>query len=264
LLTGHSTVQNPKGHELEVEIRPNVYVSFFRSGVGDFTKLVSNIQTNGMLGGISKSLQGKLAPVARTAIGVMANTNYFGSPITSATKSATENNLSFLKFLATSASPIPFGATPITKTLSEPTTPIDKAINTITVGTGLARYSKNPTESNEGNWLIKYFGTPNEKASTTLLKKIKTLDAAASKQTTSMNSELDAATASGGDTQAVFAKYNIPTDEQVSLLTAAQKKIDLTKLTPLLKAFKDKSKVKQAELYNSLSPDEQRLIDSGK
>jgi hypothetical protein len=173
-----------------------------------------------------------------------------------------QNNLAYLKYIAQSASPIPFGTTPLTNVLKEPTNAADKALKSLLVGSGAARYSKSATTSFEDNWLQKYTGTPEEKAATGLLSKLKSTNSANAKNTTNMNAEINSAVAVGGDTDAIFKKYNIPTDKQVPLLTAAFKKVSSSKLSPLQQTYQGMSKAKQVEFYNSLTPAEQRILDN--
>lgn len=143
-ITGHFTNQNPKGHKWEVEIAPNVYVSIFRGGIGDILKLFSNIQDKGFAQGTAQFAQGKLSPIARTAVGLASGTQFTGQPITNKNDNFAQKTLDEAKFLATSALPVPFGVSSTSKYISdavkskEPVNPLVAA----TLATGISRFTK--------------------------------------------------------------------------------------------------------------------------
>ena len=143
-LTGHFTNENPKGHEFEVQIAPNVYVSLFRGGIGDLLKLAGNIQDKGAAQGIAQFSQGKLSPLLRTAVGLASGTQYTGQKINNPNDSFAQKSLNEAKFIATSALPIPIGASSVAKYISDtkktgqPTNPLIAA----TLGTGVSRFTK--------------------------------------------------------------------------------------------------------------------------
>jgi len=160
LLTGHYTDQNAKGHELEVEVQPGVYISMFRSGIGDTTKLFANIGNNGLLSGTIGTLQGKMSPLARTLVGQLSNKQPAGAPITSVKNTPLQNDLARLGSFGSSFLPIPMGIPSMKRYIDSGTaTPLGSAF----VSTGAARYSKtvdintlaNPASFNSGNWIDK-------------------------------------------------------------------------------------------------------------
>lgn len=108
ILTGHFTDQNKGGHKLEVEVQPDVYVSFFRGGVGDISNAASMVTESG-LSGATRFLSGKLAPFPRTAISLLKNVDYTGAPIAKKGEGAIASSYDVLKFILQSAGPIPFG-----------------------------------------------------------------------------------------------------------------------------------------------------------
>lgn len=140
ILTGHYTDDNPKGHKLEVEISPNVYISFLRGGIGDITKLASMMSESGLAAGSMRFAQGKLAPIARTAIGLASNTQYTGAPIYKRGEGHNfKNDYDILKYLLSSLGPVPLGLSNVLQYLQEP----DKTISgAATVVSGIGRYSK--------------------------------------------------------------------------------------------------------------------------
>jgi plasmid maintenance system antidote protein VapI len=144
ILTGHFTDQNKPGHKLEVEISPDVYTSFFRGGIGDIVKLGSMIQESG-LGGVSRFAQGKLAPLPRTAVGLLTNTQYTGQPIVKKKAGPVKGTYETLEYLLSSAAPFPLGGSNFLQYLKQGSkvTPQGSAA----VLTGVGRYSKPPKNS---------------------------------------------------------------------------------------------------------------------
>jgi len=132
VLTGHFTDENKKGHKLEVEVAPDVYVNLFRGGPGEIVKLASMISESGPYQGIARYSQGKLAPFARTAVGLLSRTDYSGKQI--------KTTYDALKYILGSIGPIPFSATNLGSYLkNEPNKTVAGAAM---VGSGLGRYSK--------------------------------------------------------------------------------------------------------------------------
>lgn len=116
ILTGHFTDKNAKGHQFEVEVRPGVYVSFFRGGIGDFFKLGSNITENGV-GGIGQFANGKLSPLMRAGSTALSGRNYFGQKVVNNGpfgKGSDLNNFqksgNYFAAVGQNSVPIPFGA----------------------------------------------------------------------------------------------------------------------------------------------------------
>jgi hypothetical protein len=140
LLTGHYTDKNPKGHELEVQLSPNVYVSLFRGGIGDITKIASMTKESGAEG-VGRFAQGKLSPFMRTGVGLISGTKYSGIPITKRKNSALRKTGDYAKFVAQSALPVPFGASNLLDYAHDPQKNI---IGALAIGTGIGRYSKGP------------------------------------------------------------------------------------------------------------------------
>lgn len=141
LITGHFAYQNPKGHEFELEISPNVYVSLVRGGPGDLLKAYSNIKESGPLQGSARFVQGKLSPFIRTAISMFSGVDYAGRPIYSG-NTVLEKTKSGLLNLGAESFPIPFGASTTVKYLTDKNTPKTVA-GTAAVISGLGRFSKN-------------------------------------------------------------------------------------------------------------------------
>lgn len=138
ILTGHFTDKNKKGHQLEVEIAPNVYVSMLRGGIGDITKSGSMIAESG-LAGASRFLQGKLAPFPRTAIGLLQNVQYTGQPIAKKGEGPLMSSYDVLKYLLSSLAPVPLGVSNLMRYLNDE----EKTWRGgVAVATGIGRYSK--------------------------------------------------------------------------------------------------------------------------
>lgn len=138
IITGHFTDENKKGHKLEIEISPDVYVSLLRGGIGDIVKFGSMVTESG-LQGVARFLQGKLAPFPRTAIGLLTNTKYTGGPIAKKSEGPVGNTEDVLKYLVSSAAPMPLGVSNFLNYMKDE----DKTIRgSLAVLTGVGRYSK--------------------------------------------------------------------------------------------------------------------------
>ena len=146
ILTGHFTNENPRGHELEIQIAPNVYVSLLRGGIGDITKLASMINESGGAGAI-RFAQGKLSPFMRTGVGLLAAPmgalDYTGHRIIRRDAGVFTGTYDILKYLLAGVGPVPFSLGTLPKYLGEKGTQKTVA-GTIAVGTGTGRYSKPP------------------------------------------------------------------------------------------------------------------------
>lgn len=140
MLTGHFTDENDKGHKLEVEISPGVYVSFLRGGIGDISKYISMIYESGTAAGTMRFAQGKLAPFARTTIGLASDTKYNGREIYKKGEGHNlQNDYDVLKFILSSTLPVPLGVSNILEYKNDP----EKTVHGgVAVLTGLGRYSK--------------------------------------------------------------------------------------------------------------------------
>ena len=144
IATGHFTNENPKGHELEVQVAPDVYVSLLRGGIGDITKFVSMVNESGGAGAIRFS-QGKLSPFARTGVGLLAAPmgalDYTGHRIIRRDAGAITGTYDILKYTLAGVGPVPFSLGTLPKYLTDKT--IEKtAAGALAVGTGIGRYSK--------------------------------------------------------------------------------------------------------------------------
>ena len=138
-LTGHFTDENKPGHQLEIQIAPDVYISLLRGGVGDISKLGSMLVESGVPG-LARFAQGKLSPVAATASGVLSQTKYSGVPISKRGSGMGQTTLDNLLYIAGGLSPIPIGGTGLTNYL---TNEKDKSfVAGAAVAVGLGRYSK--------------------------------------------------------------------------------------------------------------------------
>lgn len=81
LRTGHHIWDNKKGHKMELEIAPDVYMSLVRGAPGELMKLVSNTIESGGPQGAQRYAEGKLSPFASSAMTAISGVNYYGSEI---------------------------------------------------------------------------------------------------------------------------------------------------------------------------------------
>jgi hypothetical protein len=152
LMTGHFTNQNKKGHELEIEISPNVYVSLLRGGIGDITKFASMVSESGLAGG-TRFAQGKLSPLLRTAIGSLNNTQYTGRAIVKKGEGPALSSYHIIAYLLANAGPIPFGAGALGQYASYGIGPLQHKGDPnatlrggVAISLGVGRYSKSKEE----------------------------------------------------------------------------------------------------------------------
>ena len=273
LFTGHLTDKNPKGHELQLQVQPDVYISLFRSGIGDFTKLVSNVVTNGFLGGVSKSLQGKLSPFLRTGVGLASNTDYLGRKISNPDKTGLENDINILKYVLSGAGPIPFGVPSTFKYNNEtPSSGAQKVIGNAFVASGAGTYAKGAATSSydgssksyAGNWLRKFTAPGTEKEQIDLTDQISAYTKSKNAQSKTLNEEIGTALKNdpNADTTAIYDKYNTPRKERRSRTKAAIKKLDESNKSDLQQKYDGLSKIDRKTFYNSLSSDDQQLINT--
>jgi hypothetical protein len=108
VLSGHFTDQNAPGHEFEVEVRPGVYVSFFRGAIGDVLRMTNLTKELGIVGPIHFTA-GKTAPLIRTGVGWLGNVTPTGQKLFSFEKDWWENTQNFLEQAALTSGPMPFG-----------------------------------------------------------------------------------------------------------------------------------------------------------
>lgn len=139
LLTGHSSFENPPGHAMEVEVGPHAYTSFYRGGIGDLLKLGSMMMESGPLEGVARFTQGKASPFMRTGVGLLANADYNGRPITEKNAGPIQNTLNAGKFVAKSLLPVPLG---ISNVIGYANSRDPNPLGALLVGTGIARYSQ--------------------------------------------------------------------------------------------------------------------------
>ncbi len=142
MLTGHTTDKNPRGHKLEVEVSPGVYVNMFRGPIGDIMKFSSMVAESGA-GGASRFAQGKLAPFGRTIIGLAANKQYTGQQVYRQNAGPVAGTFDVLKFILGSVSPVPLSVPNLVQYMKneKPT-----VTGTTAVLSGVGRFSKPPKE----------------------------------------------------------------------------------------------------------------------
>lgn len=274
LFTGHYTDKNASGHELQIEVQPGVYVSPFRSGIGDVTKWIGNMVQNGIGAGTVQLLQSKLSPLARASVGVLSNRNYQGQQIINSKNSNIQNELALGKYLASEAGPIPFGVPNVVRyNQKSPANGTQKVIGNALVGTGAANYSAGSNSANKAepyanNWI--YGLEPagqQEQAAESAAKAYK-------KQQSDNTSALKSEIAKGNtDTWELANKYS-KTEKQVESYVSSSKKKnavyyagsqvnisnDTSSYPALLKSYASMSADGQKAFYNKLSiPQRQAL-----
>lgn len=80
IMTGHFTDKNPKGHELEVELSPDVYFSPFRGAPHDALTLYSMLAESGGAGA-ARFASGKGGPISRLVFTLGSGYQWNGLPV---------------------------------------------------------------------------------------------------------------------------------------------------------------------------------------
>lgn len=237
ILTGHFTDKNPKGHELDIEVSPNVYISPYRSGIGDLAKWIGNTARFGAPAGTVQTISNKESPFLKTLTGLTSNRDYYGSQIYNQKNSAMQNTANIANYLLSEDAPVPFGVESLPKVAKDTTlsTP-QKVLAGTLAGTGTGTYSKSSATAGEpyaGNWL--YGLTPQGRAENELNQKYTAFTKAQSAATKAK----EAKSASYQAKKAAEAKYT----EQV-------------------KHYMGLSKKGRAMYYNALTPAEKAALNA--
>lgn len=228
-INGHFTNENPKGHEFDVQLAPNVYVSLYRGGIGDILKLAGNIQDSGVAQGTARFAQGKLSPVARTAVGLLSGTQFTGQPISNKTDSFAKKSVNEAKYIGQSLLPLPFGVVSTAKYVNEakktgqPVNPYVAA----SLASGVSRFSKtNNALSSKENATISQLaknGAPKDQQKA--YEQFYLTSKSTSKDRTAANKAIDKAL-SQGDTQQASQVAQAYNDKYATAFTNWAKKYD--------------------------------------
>ena len=274
LTTGHFTNHNPKGHETDMEVSPNVWASPLSGAMGDAAKLVGDVVQHGTQG-IPQFFQGKLAPGARTLLGILTNRDYSGKQIAGPKDNLVSGSLNAAKYMAYNLLPAPFATQPLVNYLTKPDNPQTGDKRTIPGGallaTGLGRYSAdkplgayaNPASAYAGNWFDSLV-SPTDGASNDLINKINLQNKAKVDNSKLVNQSLGKALTDGDSTANIFTQNNIPANKQNQMLNAAKKNISTGQLSPLAQKFQGMSKAGQQQLLQNLSPSERSTLGNVK
>lgn len=280
ILTGHFTDQNPKGHELEVEVQPGVYVSAFKSGIGDLTKLTSNIVESGVGGGVSRSLQAKLSPLARLIPGLLLNKDYNGGQIYGQkNKSNLQNDINVGKYIAQEALPLPFGVSNAQRYNQSGNA---NTLGNVIVDSGIGRYSQdktqtgsvfdNPSSSYQDNWIHKFINRANGDKTQQLLDQLSQMKKQKESNDNALNEDLGNYLSKmkdeGGNgnintdskLEAIFDKYKVPDNKRRGILTKAKNKLKSSSNSSFLNQYNSLNYDDKVTFYNSLASDLQKML----
>lgn len=136
--TGHSTLENKKGHEFEAEVQPDVYQNNVRGGPGEALKLWSDVIESEGGQGFARYAQGKQSPIASAYTRAASGVNFYGGNIWKGDNALEKNVNGFWNIVAPLMG-MPIGGTGMVDYLMrEPNkTPLGFSL----VGTGLSRFS---------------------------------------------------------------------------------------------------------------------------
>lgn len=143
--TGHSTFENKKGHKLETEIAPDVYVNSIRGAPGELIKLGSDMIESEGASGFARFASGKLSPAMAAFVTGTSGVNYFGGNIWKG-DNALQKNVNGFWNIMTHMTPVPIGVTGAVNYAQREQQ--QSALGWGLIGIGLGRFSK-PSETQE-------------------------------------------------------------------------------------------------------------------
>jgi len=145
LATGHFTDENKKGHKMEAQIAPNVYMNLFGGATGEFVKFSSNVLEDNGLPGAIRYFQGKSAPLVRFAMMIQSGKNYQGQSIETVPFKVKKgddimmHNVNYILNLASSITPLPFS---FQSKIGTPENEDKTLLGEAATFSGIGRYSK--------------------------------------------------------------------------------------------------------------------------
>ncbi len=145
--TGHSTFENKKGHALESEVAPDVYVNSIRGAPGELMKVASDMIESQGAPGFARYAEGKLSPMMSAFTTAASGVNYSGQDIWKGDNPVQKNVNGFWNIM-THMTPVPIGVTGAASYAQreEQQSPMGWGL----ISSGLGRFSK-PSESLEKN-----------------------------------------------------------------------------------------------------------------
>ena len=143
--TGHSTFENKKGHMLEAEVAPDVYVNSIRGAPGELMKVGADMIESEGAPGFARYAEGKLSPMMSAFTTGVSGINYFGQSIWKGDNALQKNVNGFWNIL-THLTPVPIGVTGAVSYAQreQEQSPLGWGL----ISMGLGRFSK-PSESQE-------------------------------------------------------------------------------------------------------------------
>jgi hypothetical protein len=271
--TGHGTWMNPKGHELNVEVSPGVYVTTLDGLMKDAATLTGDITKSGS-GGITQFAESKLNPLASTALGLAEQRNYYGQSLIDKNGNPLKTTANNLNFAAQQLSPVPFGATGLYNYAKDPNAK-KSALGVGLIGTGLGSYSSdakvNPAEPQAGNWM--YNLTPQGKTDAAATNSVKAFKAQSTANTKALKAEIAKGNKNAGQ---LAQKYGKTTKEvQTEIKSASKPPIkgvyyggrqvsisgDTTKYPAFLKSYASMSQANQKTQYNKMTIGQRQLLN---
>jgi len=272
--TGHGTWQNPKGHELNVEMAPNTYITPLSGAMKDVATLTGDITKSGSQG-IPQFALSKLNAPSRTILGIASNKDYYGRSLTDAKGNLLKTTGNVASFAGQNMLPLPFGATGLlnyAKDRNAAKTPLGAAL----IGTGLGSYSAdqtqkagvfaNPQKAYAGNWLNTIINSVNPKtrAAQDITNKIGAFKTAATANSTAAKQYAGAVLQKGGNIGAVQLeqKFGITASQAKSTITDAQNSLKSQQYSDVVSKYEGMSATNRQKLFASLSPQAQQTLSA--
>ena len=270
--TGHGTWQNPKGHELNVEMAPNTYITPLSGAMKDVATLTGDITKSGSQG-IPQFAESKLNAPSRTILGIASNKDYYGRSLTDAKGNLLKTTGNVASFAGQNLLPLPFGATGLlnyAKDKNAQKTPLGAAL----IGSGLGSYSAdqtqkagvfaNPQKAYAGNWLNTIINSVNPKtrAAQDITNKIGAFKTAATANSTAAKQYSGAVLQKGGNIGAVQLeqKFGITASQAKSTITDAQNSLKSQQYSDVVSKYEGMSAANRQKLFALLSLQAQQTL----
>lgn len=145
MFTGHSSLENKKGHQWETEVAPDVYNNTVRGGPGELLKVMSDVIESQGAEGFARYAGGKFSPILSAGTTFFSGVNYAGQNIWKG-ENAVQKNVSGFWNVVSHLLPIPFAANTAFSYASREDN--QSPAGWAALASGLGRFSK-PSESLE-------------------------------------------------------------------------------------------------------------------
>lgn len=145
IFTGHSSLENRKGHQWDSQVAPDVYNNTVRGGPGELLKIMSDVIESQGAQGFARYAEGKFSPILSAATTFFSGVNYAGQSIWKG-ESPLQKNVNGFWNIVSHLMPAPFAVSGAVSYAQREDN--QSPLGWMTLATGLGRFSK-PSESIE-------------------------------------------------------------------------------------------------------------------